>query len=118
MGLFRRKRNTSDAQEGPAAPPATGEATLEDVMAQQARELTGLAEAVFHPAPLPGPLDLLSYREEDPLVLVVGEPDFEPPSPAYSKVRGRVLNGPEDDIPFFYDGLVSAVAQRRSALIV
>ena len=169
MGLFRRKRNASDAQDGPAASPvpdaaADSEQTLEDVMAEQARELAGLAEAVFHPAPLPGPLDftrsslevldrtlgvlhdrraelpislqnaaaayifevarrefggrLLSYREEDPLILVVGEPDFEAALAAYSKVRGRVVNGPEDNIPFFYDGLVSAVAQRRSALII
>lgn len=60
----------------------------------------------------------LSYSDDDPIVLVVGEPEFQAGLCGMSKVCGRVRLGNEDNIPFFYDGLVAAVCRRSSATIV
>lgn len=42
--------------------------------------------------------------EEDPLGLVIGEPDFQLGVMVMRKVAGRVANGPEDSLPSFYAG--------------
>lgn len=55
--------------------------------------------------------------DENPLVLVIGEPDFQLGVMAMSKVAGRVANGPEDNIPFFYDGIAPLVARGKSATL-
>jgi hypothetical protein len=60
----------------------------------------------------------LRFDEDNPLVLVVGEPEFSVGLCAMSKVQGRVVNGPEDDIPFFYAGFVDAVSRRTSATVL
>lgn len=42
-------------------------------------------------------------REKQP-ILAAGEPDFSVSIKAWEKVRGRLENGPEDDIPFYIAG--------------
>jgi hypothetical protein len=59
-----------------------------------------------------------SGGEDDPLVLVVQHDRGRVGLLATSKVRGRVVNGPEDDLPFFYEGFARAVRDRVSATIV
>jgi hypothetical protein len=55
---------------------------------------------------------------ENPFVLVIGEPDFQVGVMVMSKVAGRVANGPEDNIPFFYAGIAPLVARKKSATLV
>ena len=57
----------------------------------------------------------LSGDDENPFVLMIGEPDFQLGVMVMSKVAGRVANGPEDNIPFFYAGIAPPVARRKSA---
>ncbi|UQZ32729.1 hypothetical protein C2I18_03645 [Paenibacillus sp. PK3_47] len=47
-------------------------------------------------------------------VLVTGEPDFAISMFAFDKVRGRIQNGKEDDIPFYFDGYISAVEKGKA----
>lgn len=56
--------------------------------------------------------------KENPFVLVIGEPDFQLGVMAMGKVAGRVANGPEDSIPFFYAGIAPLVARGKSATLV
>lgn len=58
-----------------------------------------------------------AFDAEDPIVLVVGRPRFEAVLGAISKVAGRVRNGPEDDLPFFVDGLAGLIARRESGFV-
>ncbi|MFT3663167.1 MAG: hypothetical protein QM809_17910 [Gordonia sp. (in: high G+C Gram-positive bacteria)] len=60
----------------------------------------------------------LAFDEQNPVVLVVGEPEFRVGLCAIGKTRGRITLGAEDHIPFFYEGFVQAVAARRDATIV
>ena len=46
-------------------------------------------------------------------ILVTGLPQFEISLLAYDKVRGRLSNGPEDSIPFFFEGYVERVRAAR-----
>ena len=46
-------------------------------------------------------------------ILVTGLPDFEISLLAYDKVRGRLVNGPEDSIPFFFDGYAERVRNAK-----
>ena len=43
-------------------------------------------------------------QEEEQPILVVGEPDFSVSIKAWEKVRGRLENGEEDNIPFYIKG--------------
>ena len=56
--------------------------------------------------------------DDNPFVLVVGGPDAQVGVLGFGKVRGRVVNGPEDDLGFFYDGIAPALAQGRSTTLV
>lgn len=56
--------------------------------------------------------------EQDPVALVIGEPEFGVLVRTMSKVRGRVTNGDEDNIPFFYDGIAPLVARKANATLV
>jgi hypothetical protein len=58
-----------------------------------------------------------TFTAEDPLVLVVRHGAGQVGLLAMSKVRGRVVNGPEDDLPFFYEGFTGAIREGRSATI-
>ncbi len=42
-------------------------------------------------------------------ILVTGLPEFEISMLAYDKVRGRLVNGPEDSILFFFEGYAERV---------
>lgn len=49
---------------------------------------------------------------EEP-ILVTGEPNFAVSIYAFEKVKGRVINGQEDNIPFYFNGYVEAVEKGR-----
>lgn len=55
---------------------------------------------------------------DDPYVLVIGEPAFQVGVMVMGKVAGRVINGPEDSIPFFYDGIRPLVDRGVDATLV
>ena len=55
---------------------------------------------------------------ENPVVLVIGESDAEVGVCVMSKVRGRALNGPEDNIPFFFAGIAPLVSAGRRATLI
>ena len=48
-------------------------------------------------------------KEEQP-ILVAGEPDFAVTIRAWEKVRGRIVNGKEDSIPFYIAGYAEHIA--------
>lgn len=60
----------------------------------------------------------LAGDEDNPYVLVIGEPHFQIGVMVMGKVAGRVKNGPEDSIPFFYDGIRPLVDRGVSATLV
>lgn len=55
--------------------------------------------------------------DEDPVVLVTGEPDFEVCLCAISKVERRLRNGAADTLPEFFQHYVRAVTARTSDTI-
>lgn len=58
------------------------------------------------------------YDKFNQPILVTGQPEFEVSILAYEKVKGRLENGKEDNIPFYFAGYVERVKERKSALIV
>lgn len=61
---------------------------------------------------------LLGPDQQNPLVLVVGEPDCRIGVMVMGKVHGRTVNGPEDSIPFFADGIPGLLARQVDATLV
>lgn len=62
-------------------------------------------------------------KDENQPVLVTGEPDFSISILAFDKVKGRILNGEEDSIVYYFKGYIEAVNKGKeetgySALIV
>ncbi|NRP85254.1 hypothetical protein GFPCMMHI_01139 [Ensifer adhaerens] len=55
--------------------------------------------------------------QDNPFVLVIGEPDFRVGIMVMGKIRGRAVNGPEDGIPFFYAGIARLVEKRTDATL-
>lgn len=55
---------------------------------------------------------------DNPFVLVIGEGGAEVGICVMSKVHGRVVNGPEDNIPFFYAGIAPLVSAGKSATLI
>ncbi|MCH4547013.1 hypothetical protein MK632_14680 [Rhizobium changzhiense] len=55
--------------------------------------------------------------QENPFVLVIGEPDFRVGVLVMAKIKGRAVNGPEDNNPFFYAGIAPLVERRASATL-
>jgi len=51
-------------------------------------------------------------------ILVTGQPDFEVSIIAFDKVKGRLENGKEDNIPFYFAGYVERVQNKQSGMIV
>ena len=51
-------------------------------------------------------------KEEQPL-LVIGLPDFSVSIKAWEKVMGRIINGSEDNIPFYVDGVIQCVEKGK-----
>ncbi|NDV79496.1 hypothetical protein [Dysgonomonas sp. 511] len=58
------------------------------------------------------------YDKLDQPILVTGQPEFEMSLLAYDKVKGRFENGSEDNIPFFFDGYVQGVENKKTQMIV
>jgi len=58
------------------------------------------------------------YAQLNQPILVTGQPEFEMSLLAYEKVKGRLVNGMEDNIPFFFQGFVDGVEMKNSAMIV
>jgi hypothetical protein len=58
------------------------------------------------------------YDKLNQPILVTGQPDFEVSILAFEKVRGRLVNGKEDNIPFYFAGYVERVKNRQSGMIV
>lgn len=55
----------------------------------------------------------LWYDAREQPILVTGMPEFEISLLAYDKVRGRLENGPEDNIPFFFEGYAERVRNAK-----
>lgn len=53
------------------------------------------------------------YDARNQPILVTGLPDFEISLLAYDKVRGRLVNGAEDNIPFFFEGYADRVRNAK-----
>ncbi|UII77582.1 hypothetical protein LV716_07385 [Flagellimonas sp. HMM57] len=51
-------------------------------------------------------------------ILVTGQPEFEVSILAFEKVKGRLENGKEDNIPFYFAGYVDRVNNKQSGMIV
>lgn len=59
--------------------------------------------------------EYLWVRDEEQPVLVAGQPDFQVSIRAWQKVRGRLLNGKEDSIPFYVAGYQEHIAQAKKS---
>jgi len=51
-------------------------------------------------------------------ILVTGQPEFEVSILAIEKVKCRLINGNEDNIPFYFQGFIENVQNKKSAMIV
>lgn len=60
----------------------------------------------------------LRSDDDNPFVLVIGEPKCQIGVCAMSKVRGRATNGLEDSIPFFYAGIAPLLARGVDATLI
>jgi len=58
------------------------------------------------------------YEKLSQPILVTGQPDFEVSILPFEKVKGRLENGKEDNIPFYFAGYVERVNKKESAMIV
>ena len=58
------------------------------------------------------------YNQLNQPILVTGQPDFEVSILAIEKVKGRLENGSEDNIPFYFAGYIERVQSKQSAMIV
>ena len=56
-------------------------------------------------------------EEEGSYALIIGEPKFSVGVLVMDKVIARVANGPEDNIPFFYEGIAPLVEREVSATL-
>ncbi|MEW9094827.1 MAG: hypothetical protein AB2417_07045 [Clostridiaceae bacterium] len=52
-------------------------------------------------------------QEKEQPVLITGEPNFSVSLYAFEKVRGRIVNGKEDNIPFYFKGYIEAVEKGK-----
>lgn len=53
-------------------------------------------------------------QEKEQPVLITGEPAFSVSIFAFEKARGRIVNGKEDHIPFYFEGYIQAVKEGES----
>ena len=58
------------------------------------------------------------YDQLNQPILVTGQPEFEVSILAFEKVKGRLENGEEDNIPFYFAGYVERVNNKQSGMIV
>ncbi|NKC51228.1 hypothetical protein HED63_14595 [Ochrobactrum cytisi] len=59
----------------------------------------------------------LRADKDNSFVLVIGEPEFRVGVLVMAKVKNRSLNGPEDSIPFFYEGIAPLVERKANATL-
>ncbi|KZE73490.1 hypothetical protein [Paenibacillus elgii] len=52
-------------------------------------------------------------QEREQPVLVTGEPEFSISIMAFEKVRSRIQNGKEDEIPYYFDGYIQAIEKGK-----
>ncbi|KEQ26840.1 hypothetical protein [Paenibacillus tyrfis] len=52
-------------------------------------------------------------QEREQPVLVTGEPEFSISILAFEKVRSRIQNGKEDEIPYYFDGYIQAIEKGK-----
>ena len=57
--------------------------------------------------------EYLWVRDEEQPVLVAGLPDFQVSIRAWQKVRGRLVNGKEDSIPFYIAGYMEHIEHAK-----
>lgn len=58
------------------------------------------------------------YDQLNQPILVTGQPEFEVSILAFNKVKGRIDNGTEDNIQFYFAGYVERVKNKQSGMIV
>ncbi|MDO5616687.1 MAG: hypothetical protein Q4G16_10885 [Cruoricaptor ignavus] len=58
------------------------------------------------------------YEQLNQPIFVTGQPEFETSILAFEKVKGRIENGTEDNIPFYFAGYVERVKNKQSGMIV
>jgi len=58
------------------------------------------------------------YDKLNQPILVTGQPEFEMSLLAIEKVKGRLKNGIEDNIPFFFEGYIDGVKNKKSQMII
>jgi len=58
------------------------------------------------------------YDKLDQPILVTGQPEFEVSILAFEKVKGRLENGQEDNIPFYFEGYMERVKNKQPGMIV
>jgi len=58
------------------------------------------------------------YDKLNQPILVTGQPSFEVSILAFDKVKGRLENGVEDNIPFYFAGYIERVKNGKSGMIV
>ena len=54
------------------------------------------------------------YDQLNQPIFVTGQPNFEISFLAFEKVKGRLENGAEDNIPFFFQGYVERVKNAKT----
>ncbi|PKB44161.1 hypothetical protein AX016_2375 [Cellulophaga sp. RHA19] len=58
------------------------------------------------------------YDKLNQPILVTGQPNFEASIIANDKVEKRLVNGVEDNIPFYFEGYVQLINAEKSGMIV
>jgi len=58
------------------------------------------------------------YDKLNQPILVTGQPEYEVSILAYDKVKGRLENGKDDNIPFYFAGYTERVKNKQSGMIV
>lgn len=58
------------------------------------------------------------YDKLNQPIFVTGQPEFEVSILAFDKVKMRIENGKEDNIPFYFAGYVERVKNKESGMIV
>lgn len=60
----------------------------------------------------------LGGPDDNPYVLVIGEPDGQIGVMVMGKVRGRAENGLEDNIPFFVEGIPAMIESKQGGTLI
>lgn len=58
------------------------------------------------------------YDKLNQPILVTGQPNFEASIIANDKVEKRLVNGVEDNIPYYFEGYVQLINAKKSGMIV